>query len=288
MTDTPETGDATPPADGRGPQATAPNGPKAVAVQMAQALRFYSRLPVPPLPFESDPHAVPDFVSLPRVVPAVGAVLGAVGAVVLLAGLGAGIAPLPASACAIAALAISTGCMSEDGLADAADGLYGGANVERRLAIMRDSQVGSYGVAAVALALILRVAALSTVAEEAGAWPAALALVASGGLSRLAGLVPLWALRPARSDGRSASVGRPSDAAMRIAVAVAAGLGLVLIGPTLGPGHAVLALLVAGLAAFLATRIARRKLGGQTGDVAGATQQVAEAAMLLVLGAGLA
>jgi adenosylcobinamide-GDP ribazoletransferase len=285
--DSPPSPDSPPSAAGASSGRDPAQGWRRAAIETAQCLRFYSRLPVPALPFEADPHAVPDFATLPRVVPVAGALLGALGGAALLAGHGLGLAPLPASACAVAALAVTTGCMSEDGLADAADGFYGGATRERRLEIMRDSRVGSYGVTAIVLALLLRVAALAALAGSAGFWPAALALAASGGLSRVAGLVPLWALPPARTDGRSAAVGRPEDGAMGIAAAGAGSLALLAIGPALGPGHALLAIAAAGLAAFAGTRIARRKLGGQTGDIAGATQQAAEIAVLLVLGAGL-
>lgn len=284
MTDTPDTAHATLPP-GAGPVPL--RDPALALVQLAQALRFYSRLPVPALPREADPHAVPDFTSLPRVVPLAGALLGAIGGAVLLAASGLGLSPLPAAACAVAALAISTGCMSEDGLADAADGLYGGATRERRLEIMRGSRVGSYGVTAVTLGLILRVTALAALIGPGSAWPAALALVASGGLSRLAGLVPLWTLPPARVDGRAASVGRPADRAMGVAAATACGLSLAVLAPALGAWHAGLALLAAGLSALAGSRIARAKLGGQTGDIAGATQQMAEVAVLLALGAAV-
>lgn len=294
MTDTPDSADAAvppgpAPAGAAAPAATSKalaRGWRGAAVQLAQALRFYSRLPVPALPFEADPHAVPDFTTLPRVVPLAGALLGAVGGAVLLLAGGLGLAPLPAASCAIAALAISTGCMSEDGLGDAVDGLYGGATPERRLEIMRDSRVGSYGVVAIGLALLLRVSALAALMGSHGPWPAALALVATGALSRLAGLVPLWTLPPARVDGRSAAVGRPGDMVMATAAVSALVLALLTLGPSFGPGLLLLACGAAALAAFVATRLARRKLGGQTGDIAGATQQVAEILVLLVLGMG--
>jgi adenosylcobinamide-GDP ribazoletransferase len=267
-------------------QPFSPRGWRSVAIQTAQALRFYSRLPVPPLPFEADPHAVPDFTTLPRVLPLAGGLIGLTGASALALANALGLAPGPAAAVAIAVLVITTGCFGEDGLADAADGLYGGATIERRLEIMRDSRVGSYGVAAIALSLILRVTALGAVLGAHGAWPSALALVAICGISRVAGVVPLWTLPPARLDGRSAAVGRPGEPAMRTALAGSLALAALLLVPPFGFVRALLALAAAAFAAFILTRLARQKLGGQTGDVAGATQQVAEVLMLLALATG--
>ncbi|MFO1149187.1 MAG: adenosylcobinamide-GDP ribazoletransferase [Alsobacter sp.] len=289
MSDSPSPNDASPPPAepaAAGLRQTAAGGWRGVAVQTAQALRFYSRLPVPGLPFEPDPHAVPDFATLPRILPLAGALVGLAGAAALVVGHAVGLAPGPAAAVAVAVLVIVTGCFGEDGLADAADGLYGGATVERRLEIMRDSRVGSYGVAAIALSLILRVTALASLVASHGSWPAALALVATGGVSRVAGVVPLWALPPARADGRSAAVGRPGETAMRTAMAGALGLAALLLVPPFGLGRALLALAAAALAALAVTRLARHKLGGQTGDMAGATQQAADVLMLLALATG--
>jgi adenosylcobinamide-GDP ribazoletransferase len=291
MSDSPSPNDASPPSpetDPGGARTASTGGWRGAAIQTAQALRFYSRLPVPRLPFEADAHAVPDFTTLPRILPLAGGLVGLAGAAALAVVHALGLAAAPAAAVAVAVLVITTGCFGEDGLADAADGLYGGATPERRLEIMRDSRVGSYGVAAIALSLILRVTALSAILSAHGAWPAALALVAAGGVSRVAGVVPLWALPPARKDGRSAAVGRPSEAAMRTAMAGGLALAALLLVPAFGMGRALLSLAGAALAAFALARLARHKLGGQTGDLAGATQQAAEVLMLLALAAGSA
>lgn len=277
-----EPGRSAPPAD----PATAPPGWRELVAETAQCLRFYSRLPIPTLSFERDPHAAPDFTRLPRALPMAGAILGAVGGLALLAGTAAGLPPLLAATLAVTAEVITTGCFGEDGLADACDGLFGGATPERRLAIMSDSRVGSYGVAGLALVLLLRVAALSALAAGPGPLAAAGALVAAGSLSRLAGVVPLWALPPAKREGRSASVGRPTDATMRFASLAGTAIALLVLAPLHGASRTILAVAAAAATAFLMTRLARRKLGGQTGDIAGATQQVAEVAVLVALCVG--
>ena len=256
---------------------------RSAAVETVQCLRFYSRLPVPALSFESDPHAVPDFAVAPRMLPIAGGIIGAVGGGALLAASWLGLSPLPAAALGVTTLVVATGAFGEDGLADACDGLFGGRTPERRLEIMSDSRVGSYGVAAMGLALLLRVTLLASAVETAGAAGGAAALIVAGALSRVAGLVPLWKLPPAKREGRSAAVGRPTDATMRTAALLCGLLTLLLALPTFGLLHAVLACGAAWLAGAALTRIARRLLGGQTGDIAGATQQAAEIAVLLVL-----
>jgi adenosylcobinamide-GDP ribazoletransferase len=182
---------------------------------------------------------------------------------------------------------VATGALHEDGLADVADGFGGGATRERRLEIMRDSRIGAYGGAALVLALALRIGALATLLDRLGP-PAATALVLAASLSRVAALLPMALLPPARADGLSAGVGRPG----RASLAVASGTGLALAGlavPLGLPWHGVaLMVALAGLAALALTRLARGKIGGQTGDVIGACQQAAEIAALVGLVAAVA
>ena len=118
--------------------------PARFALAVARCVRFYSRLPMPALPGEADPHAVPDFriepVGLP--VAALLIVLPALLVSVLCAALK--LDPLLSAALAVAALVVGTGAFHEDGLCDCADGLFGGHDVERRLEIMKDSRIGTF------------------------------------------------------------------------------------------------------------------------------------------------
>ena len=176
----------------------------------------------------------------------------------------------------LSTLVIITGALHEDGLSDAADGLWGGWDKARRLDIMKDSRIGAYGVIALILALGLRWQALTLIFETT-LWPA---LIATAILSR-ASMVPLMSLLPnARDTGLSHSVGRPSKPTALIAIAIAAlvsvilfqRVGLLLIG-------------VCALAALACAFIAKSKVNGQTGDILGATQQITEIAVLLTLAA---
>jgi adenosylcobinamide-GDP ribazoletransferase len=232
------------------------------------AFAFLTRLPVR---FESAP---PPLARAAFAFPLVGLAVGAVGGLVLLGAARAGIGPLAGALLALAVQALLTGGLHEDGLADTADGFGGGATRERKLEIMRDSRIGSYGVMAVVFSIGLRVAAL-------GWFPtpemAAVALVAAGTASR--GYLPLLMrmLPPARADGLGRGAGMPGP--WGVAAALVMGLAMSLAA---GPPS----LWLTGLAAVAAVALlARRQIGGQTGDVLGAGQQVAEIAILLAAGA---
>ncbi|MEQ8355614.1 MAG: adenosylcobinamide-GDP ribazoletransferase [Kiloniellaceae bacterium] len=190
---------------------------------------------------------------------------------------------LPPFAAALAALSVSllvTGALHEDGLADVADGFGGGPDRSRKLAIMRDSHIGTYGVVALILVTAARGGSLAAIAEPG---LAASALIAAHALSR-AGLAPLmWILPPARSDGLAAATGRPSmtDAITALLIGVAAMLLL------LDLAVAFVAILACGTLQCGMALQARRQIGGVTGDVLGAAQQLGEAAVLLVICSGV-
>jgi adenosylcobinamide-GDP ribazoletransferase len=146
-----------------------------------------------------------------------------------------------------------------------------------KLDIMRDSRVGAYGAIALTLALILRVGAL-TAALDGGFWRASLSLIAVAALSRAGALTPLALLGSARADGAGAAAGRLDRDALAAAWGSALAIALVLGLVSLGLAHALVAALASAAAALAMVALARRAIGGQTGDVAGAAQQVAEIA----------
>lgn len=207
--------------------------------------------------------------------PLAGLVPGGAAAAILAAG--GGLPPGVAAALALGAMVILTGALHEDGLADAADGFWGGADPARRLEIMRDSRIGTYGAAALILSSLLRWSALAALAA-AGAWAGALvaAVASRAAMTAVAALLP-----HARPGGLSASVGRPGrDAALG-----AAALGVLACGLAPEAALATATLLVALTVG--AAALARAKVGGQTGDVLGAVQVAAECAALAALAAAL-
>ncbi len=245
-----------------------------------RALRFFSRLPLPPLPGEQDAHAAPDLARLMPAVPLAGLVLGGLAGVVLIVGASLWPAPVAAILC-VAAAVIMTGAFHEDGLADTADSL-GGRSVEKRLEIMKDSRIGTFGASALILSLGLRVAAVTGLLAAAGAGRTALALAATGAISRTAALILAAHLPAARAGGVAHAAGMPTMDGWGRACLIAAALAL-LVWPAAGFGGVIASIAVAAGVATLAERFALRHVGGQTGDLAGATQQAVEIAVLLTL-----
>ena len=233
------------------------------------ALAFLTRLPVRP----DRPWQGADLAASVAMFPLVGLLVGLAGALAYACAAALGLPPLPAAVLAVAVAVWLTGAMHEDGLGDLADGL-GGATRAKKLEIMRDPRVGSFGVIAIVLALLARVGALAALAGPA---PVAAALLAAGAVSRAAMPVAMLALPQARDDGLAQRAGRPHPARVGAGVAIAILVGLLLLAPPVAIG----ALLAATLAACLVALHARRTLGGITGDVLGAIQQTAEIAFLL-------
>jgi adenosylcobinamide-GDP ribazoletransferase len=143
-----------------------------------------------------------------------------------------GLPPLVAAVLTVGLQAMLTGAMHEDGLADCADGFWGGWTAERRLAIMKDSRSGAYGVVALVLVLMLRVTALAAVMAGPG-WIAFLAL---GAMSRVPMAALQAGLRPARPGGLSDRTGRPSARTVGLAAGIALVIGVVVVVGELVPG----------------------------------------------------
>ena len=245
-----------------------------------RALGFLSRMPVPARFFgDRERRACADAGAYP----VAGALVALPGALLLVAVGASGASALLAASIAVLATVALTGALHEDGLADTADGFGGGAGPERRLAIMRDSTLGAYGVIAVAGTLLLRAAALASLAEAASPAMAALAFVAAHALARAA-MVWHWSrLPPARPDGVAAAAGQPAAGAVKAAFLGAAAVFVIAVLPAAGLfAGAVAAVLAAGTALAFA-RLCRRMVGGHTGDTIGASEQLGEAAILVGL-----
>lgn len=243
--------------------------------ELVHALRFLTRLPIP---FASTIDPPPLSQSM-RLFPVAGALIGAAGGAALAGFSMAGLPSLLAAALAASLGLLVTGALHEDGLADTADGFGGGKSRERRLEIMRDSHIGSYGVLALVAAMLVRVAVYE---DLSGLPPLAIigVLAACAAFSRALMVDLLWATRPARSDGLSVHAGTPGRNGAAFAIITAAALTLatgLLVSPESG-----LVALAAGLAvtAYM-RRLTVKMIGGQTGDVCGAVQVLSELAMLI-------
>lgn len=242
------------------------------ASELVTAFSLLSRLPLPRGVADPDLNAASVW--------AYGAVGLGLGLLASLAMLCATLIGLPAPLVALTglgALIALSGAMHEDGLADVADGFWGGWTQEIRLEIMRDSRIGTYGVLALILSLGARWVTLWYLIEISTSFACA-AVIASAALSRA--LMPfLMALLPhARKDGLSHGVGLVSLENAWLGLAIAFIPALIFAGFGVFPALFWAALLTWGMA-----RLARAKIGGQSGDVLGATQQVAEIAILASL-----
>ena len=194
--------------------------------------------------------------------------------------------PLVAACLALAAQTVLSGGLHEDGLADMADGC-GGTTPARRLDIMRDSRVGSYGVMALCLSFGLRAASLASLPL-----PAILpGCIMAACLARASMLILPAALPPARPDGLARMLlpipRRPFALAMLSALLCV--LGATLLGWIAHPNPAASlaamlgALLIAALTAAVMTRAALKMLGGYTGDVLGACAVLTDSLVLVTL-----
>jgi adenosylcobinamide-GDP ribazoletransferase len=232
------------------------------------ATQFLTRIPIR-LRREPDVAAsVPWF-------PLVGALIGgAVGGTA--AGLWHVVPPLVAAAVAVAIGLLITGAFHEDGLADVADAFGGGWTIQRRLEILKDSRHGSYGVAALCSSIVVRVLCLGSLPGPAAMFGAAVAAHAIGRAAAvgLMGVAPL-----ATREGLGADYGQVATP-MRTIVGVLSGLVL----GALTVGWWVAPLAAAAIVSIGALRwLAMRKIGGISGDVLGACEQVAECLSLVTL-----
>jgi adenosylcobinamide-GDP ribazoletransferase len=256
-------------------------GWRAVLRDFWQMVRFYSRLPTPKLSFELDKHAMPDFRSAPRMLPFAALLIALPAAAVLVVAHASGLPATMSATIAIALAVLTTGAFHEDGLADTFDGLGGGSTPDRRLEIMKDSRIGTFGGAALVLSLMMRVSLLAHLLGAIGVWRTAAIWIAAAALSRCFGLVPITMLPPARPDGFSAAVGRPTSQTFVIAM----GLALIITGActalALTPfGGGLIGIGLAAAVTALMCWWSLRTIRGQTGDIAGSCQQLAEIAFL--------
>jgi len=233
------------------------------------ATAFFTRLPVNP-----EPAGEWRLADSAWAFPLVGAGIGGAAALALLLAQLIGLPGWPAALLSVLAGIALTGALHEDGLADTADGFCGGRDREEKLAILRDSRQGTYGVLAIVLSVLLRTAALAAIGDVIHA---GLALVAAHAASRAALPAAMIGLAPARHNGLGAMAGTPRAGGAIAAALIGAATALAALGPVRGA----IALCLAGVMVFATVELARRQISGHTGDVLGAFQQVGEIVILL-------
>ena len=234
------------------------------------ALRFFTRLPVPGWVG----HSADALNHSARYFPLVGLIVGLIGALVF--ALTSFFWPKTLAVLLSMATTIwVTGAFHEDGWADTVDGLGGGWERERILAIMKDSRLGSYG--AIALIVLLLGKFMALVELDTGLIVPA--LLAGHALSRLCATVVMRVLDYAREEGKAKPLATRISAGEMAVAAVFGLIGLALLPPL----NALIGLVFAAAATAWLTTKFRKWLGGYTGDCLGATQQLAEVAFYLGL-----
>ncbi|WP_288903358.1 adenosylcobinamide-GDP ribazoletransferase [uncultured Sneathiella sp.] len=233
-------------------------------------LIFLTRLPIQP-GFTFDMTALK---SACRAFALIGLIVGGVTGTVYLLAAYMGL-PLHVSAIlAIAAQIVVTGALHEDAIGDVADGFGGGTDKQKKLAIMRDSRVGTYAVVALILVIGLKIAVLGSMPDPLLGFAF---IVVAASLSR--GLITwaLYLLPAARVDGLGHGAGRPDMMAPLASTVICVLVAIFILGPQLGA----IALMAGIVGASLMGMIAKRQIGGQTGDVLGAIQQISEVFILI-------
>jgi len=241
-----------------------------LATDLRIAIAFSTRLPFA--------HSVPiggdDVARASWALPIAGLLVGGLGALAYWIAFRIGLPPSLAAALALAVTLLATGCLHEDGLADTADGFGGGKTHAHKLEIMRDSRHGTFGVCALTMSLLLRWTALTTIADPRSV---AMALLAAHASARATLPALMRFVPPARTDGLSAQAGRPAPQS----IVVAGVLGAIALGLGLGPAAAIIGLILLACACLFMAWLSLRQIGGQTGDVLGALEQINEVLVLL-------
>jgi adenosylcobinamide-GDP ribazoletransferase len=232
-----------------------------LATDIKTGILFCTRLPVP----HTAPIGSGDVAHASWAFPLAGALVGSAGALAYTIASGIQLPSALAAALALSATLLVTGCLHEDGLADTVDGLGGGRDRARKLEIMRDSRLGTYGACALIMSLLLRWTAVAS------------ALIAAHVAARAALPAFMRFVPPARFDGLSAQAGQPPLQSAAVAVL----LGILVLPAALGLAATIISLVLATCAVFFVARLSVRQIGGQTGDVLGALEQIIEIIILL-------
>jgi adenosylcobinamide-GDP ribazoletransferase len=244
---------------------------KTIAMDIRIAVSLCTILPVGP----ATPLDEGEVARASWALPVAGFLVGLIGAVTYSIADRLGLATGSSAMLALASTIVLTGAMHEDGLADTADGLGGGRSRDHKLEIMRDSRLGTYGACGLIASIILRWSAIAGIAEPHSV---AIALLVSHAAARAALPTFMWLVPPARLDGLSAGAGQPSQQSAIIALL----LGALCLIFGFGPSKAMVALLLLALTGLILAQLAMRQIGGQTGDILGALEQIGEIAVMLI------
>ena len=209
--------------------------------------------------------------------PLVGLMVGVIGAIAFVIANAVGLPQLASALIAVAAIALVTGGLHEEGLANTVDGFSSGKGRDDSLRIMREAALGKFGMLALIFAVGLKIAAI----EALGPAMAAASLIASEVAGRTVIPAILMLIPPARTEGLSFEAGRPRKESVALSLLLGGALMLLM----LGIGAGLVAIIITAVLCALMARIATTRLGGHTGDVLGAIEQITVTAVLLTAAA---
>lgn len=246
-----------------------------IRADLAAAFLLLSRVPV--VWFTFDETTSPDFSRALWAFPIVGLVVGIIAGCFMLAGVDLGLPPLLIAGIGAVVMTLLAGAMHEDGIADTADGFGGGRDAARKADIMHDSRIGTYGVMALVLSTICRIAIIMGLMEIFSGWTFVLIIAGMGAAARFQVLVLLqfFALSPFAKLGMVTS--KPSAVQFIVGLVIWAELLRLLTSF----GMELLVVVVTTVVTVWLGRLATRQIGGVTGDVMGTSIILGE------IGAGL-
>ncbi len=248
-----------------------------------RSVGFLTRLPMPSRYFEGDDGSL---VTTARAFPLAAVIATLPALAVLIVCTLFVLPPLLSAALAIATLTITCGGLHEDGLADVADGFFGGNTSERRLDIMKDSRIGTYGAIALVISFAVKTIALAAILQSG--LLCALASLIAATVAGKAALIWHWSeLESARPGGTSDKAGAPSENAATFALGSGAAIAVVLAFASRGTRPTLLAIGLSMVATHLFKQLCATKIGGQTGDTLGAAAIIAEMSFFIGLASGL-
>ena len=255
------------------------------AAQTLSATMFLSRLPLGRLAERiSVATGTPEFDETARYFGIAAIVVVLPATAVLWISLLLGFSTFASATMFIVALVLTTGALHEDALADVADGFGGGSGRKRKIEIMRDSSVGTYGATSLILAFLLHLAFLVQLILSTDIL-AMMAIVIAANVASTSSIVWPWAnMPPARKDGGlSSNHGIPSQETAKRALIVGFGIGFMLLWFAAGLLPAFFALAACGASVLAFSTYCRSQIGGHTGDTLGATKKISELCLLFAL-----
>lgn len=243
------------------------NAPLILATDIPASLGILSRIPVKVNQEASSKRGAASSWAFPIA----GAVIGLISVIAGWASMLLEVPDIATAAIILTTLIMVSGAMHEDGLADTFDGLWGGFTPERRLEIMKDSHIGAYGVLALTVSVLTRFGLILALVQQGQIWM----IIAVAALSRAPMVFVMSKLPPARDFGLSRTVGQPRIETALLAILIALTFGFAMLGGVILHG-----ILLTGISVGALAFVAKRKIGGQTGDILGAAQQLSEIAFL--------